>query len=307
MHPHVVKTYRPWNADDDHVIAYLTRVWEVMCSSQIDCDGRNFTHVLRTESAIDPLERAGSGRRAQQRPRGSDLQATCEPWGGGGVAAHQINPVCSGGGRTQISVVSPTALSALPGLLCSSSRPFFFRGVSMATIATMAPDNPAQLRVHAPILLIPDLRRIGLALRRIPILQPNLFHITISRGAAVAERMACSPPNKANRIQSSSGLLPDLRKWESCRAEFTRGSPVSPTFAFRRCSGFCVTIGAKRVCLEFGHDFPNILYRVCAPGGGGKKESESLRKILVSSQDGATGNRKRMYNYLVSDKETSSN
>ncbi|KAJ8882046.1 hypothetical protein PR048_018534 [Dryococelus australis] len=35
--------------------------------------------------------------------------------------------------------------------------------------------------------------------------------------ATVAERLACSPPTKANRVQSAAGSLPDFRKWESCR------------------------------------------------------------------------------------------
>ncbi|KAJ8876123.1 hypothetical protein PR048_024032 [Dryococelus australis] len=60
------------------------------------------------------------------------------------------------------------------------------------------------------------------------------------RGAAVAERLARSPPTIANRVQSPAGL-PDFRTWESCRTMplvggFSRGSPVSPTLSFRRCS-----------------------------------------------------------------------
>ncbi|KAJ8868675.1 hypothetical protein PR048_030214 [Dryococelus australis] len=35
--------------------------------------------------------------------------------------------------------------------------------------------------------------------------------------AAVAERLACSPPTKANRVQSPAGPPPDFRVWESCR------------------------------------------------------------------------------------------
>ncbi|KAJ8894962.1 hypothetical protein PR048_000270 [Dryococelus australis] len=35
-------------------------------------------------------------------------------------------------------------------------------------------------------------------------------------GAAKGERLACSPPTKANRARSPAGS-PDLRKWESCR------------------------------------------------------------------------------------------
>ncbi|KAJ8867582.1 hypothetical protein PR048_031384 [Dryococelus australis] len=60
-------------------------------------------------------------------------------------------------------------------------------------------------------------------------------------GAAVAERIACSPPTKATRVQSSAGSIPDFRRWESYRAMqlvdgFSRGSPVSTALAFQRCS-----------------------------------------------------------------------
>ncbi|KAJ8881189.1 hypothetical protein PR048_017662 [Dryococelus australis] len=54
-----------------------------------------------------------------------------------------------------------------------------------------------------------------------------------TEGTAVAERLACSPSTKANRIQSLAGSLPDFRKWESCQTmplvgEFSCGSSVSP-------------------------------------------------------------------------------
>ncbi|KAJ8871265.1 hypothetical protein PR048_027573 [Dryococelus australis] len=60
------------------------------------------------------------------------------------------------------------------------------------------------------------------------------------RGAAVAERLACSPPTKAKWVQSRAGS-PDFRMWESCRTMplvggFSRGSPVSTTLSFRCCS-----------------------------------------------------------------------
>ncbi|KAJ8868391.1 hypothetical protein PR048_029907 [Dryococelus australis] len=62
------------------------------------------------------------------------------------------------------------------------------------------------------------------------------------RGAAVAERLARSPPTKANRAQYPAGS-PDFRKWESCRTMplvggFSRGYPVSPAPSFRLCSIF---------------------------------------------------------------------
>ncbi|KAJ8874525.1 hypothetical protein PR048_025385 [Dryococelus australis] len=57
-------------------------------------------------------------------------------------------------------------------------------------------------------------------------------------GATVAERLARSPPNKANRAQSPAGS-PGFRKWESCRTiplvgGYSSGSPVSPAPSFRR-------------------------------------------------------------------------
>ncbi|KAJ8879892.1 hypothetical protein PR048_020512 [Dryococelus australis] len=61
-------------------------------------------------------------------------------------------------------------------------------------------------------------------------------------GGTVAERLAHSPPTKANRAQSPAGP-PDFRKWESCRTMplvggFSQGSPVSPVPSFRRRSIF---------------------------------------------------------------------
>ncbi|KAJ8872518.1 hypothetical protein PR048_026124 [Dryococelus australis] len=63
-----------------------------------------------------------------------------------------------------------------------------------------------------------------------------------NNGATVAERLARSPPTKANRVHSPAGS-PDFRKWESCRTMplvggFSRGSPVSPAPSFRRRSIF---------------------------------------------------------------------
>ncbi|KAJ8866781.1 hypothetical protein PR048_032642 [Dryococelus australis] len=57
-------------------------------------------------------------------------------------------------------------------------------------------------------------------------------------GAAVAERLARSPPTKANRARSPA-VSPDFRKWESCWTMplvggFSRGSTVSPAPSFRR-------------------------------------------------------------------------
>ncbi|KAJ8870895.1 hypothetical protein PR048_027196 [Dryococelus australis] len=60
-----------------------------------------------------------------------------------------------------------------------------------------------------------------------------------NEGATVAERLACSPPTKAIRVQSPVGSF----TWESCRTMplvggSSRGCPVSPALSFRRCSIF---------------------------------------------------------------------
>ncbi|KAJ8872332.1 hypothetical protein PR048_025936 [Dryococelus australis] len=61
-------------------------------------------------------------------------------------------------------------------------------------------------------------------------------------GGTVAERLARSPPTKANRAQPPAGS-PDFRKWEQCRTMplvggFSRGSPASPAPSFLRRSIF---------------------------------------------------------------------
>ncbi|KAJ8890752.1 hypothetical protein PR048_010261 [Dryococelus australis] len=54
---------------------------------------------------------------------------------------------------------------------------------------------------------------------------------------AETELLACSPPTKANRVQSPYGSVPEFRMWESCRmiplvGGFSQGSPVSPALSF---------------------------------------------------------------------------
>ncbi|KAJ8868629.1 hypothetical protein PR048_030168 [Dryococelus australis] len=77
-----------------------------------------------------------------------------------------------------------------------------------------------------------------------------------SYGAAVAERLARSPPTKANRAQSPAGS-PDPRKWEPCRAMSlvggsSRGSPVYSSRSLRCCSIFTSTthIGSEDLAVK---------------------------------------------------------
>ncbi|KAJ8885179.1 hypothetical protein PR048_011375 [Dryococelus australis] len=62
-------------------------------------------------------------------------------------------------------------------------------------------------------------------------------HVSPPKEAIVAEQLACSPPAKANRVQSLAGS-PDFRKWESCHTMplvggFSQGYPISPAPSFR--------------------------------------------------------------------------
>ncbi|KAJ8869452.1 hypothetical protein PR048_028442 [Dryococelus australis] len=86
----------------------------------------------------------------------------------------------------------------------------------------------------------------------------RLFTILCStgHGATVAERLARSPPTKANRS-------PDFRKLEECRTMplnggFSRGSPVSPALSFRRRSIFIpITLTGSQDLAVKGR--PNLL------------------------------------------------
>ncbi|KAJ8889184.1 hypothetical protein PR048_008678 [Dryococelus australis] len=62
---------------------------------------------------------------------------------------------------------------------------------------------------------------------------------TYGVGATVTDRLACSPPTKANRVRTPAGPIPDFRMWESCWAMplvggSSWGSPVSSIPPFRR-------------------------------------------------------------------------
>ncbi|KAJ8886795.1 hypothetical protein PR048_013007 [Dryococelus australis] len=62
-----------------------------------------------------------------------------------------------------------------------------------------------------------------------------------SAGPSMVQRLERSPPTNGNRVRFLAGSLPDFRAWEFCRTMplvggFSRGFPVSPTLAFRRCS-----------------------------------------------------------------------
>ncbi|KAJ8868662.1 hypothetical protein PR048_030201 [Dryococelus australis] len=97
------------------------------------------------------------------------------------------------------------------------------------------PDDTVGRRVFSGISILTSLHPRRLS-------RPRLFINVYLTRATGAERLARSPPTKANRAQSPPGS-PDFRKWESCGTTpliggFSRGSPISPAPSFQRCSIF---------------------------------------------------------------------
>ncbi|KAJ8881089.1 hypothetical protein PR048_017562 [Dryococelus australis] len=99
---------------------------------------------------------------------------------------------------------------------------------SFATFPNMLRSLPANTLPFSPVLLS----------------KGGIFACTMLLtlfGATVAERLACSPPNKGDPGSILGRVTPDFGMWEFCRAlplvgGFSQGSPVSPILSFRRCS-----------------------------------------------------------------------
>ncbi|KAJ8882865.1 hypothetical protein PR048_014679 [Dryococelus australis] len=94
------------------------------------------------------------------------------------------------------------------------------------TSFTANPGKPLYEQPYVPTEFAPDI---------------DPFNIVACSKRGGGERLACSPPTKAIRVQSPAGPLGDFCMWESCRTMplvggFSRGSAVSPVLSFRRCS-----------------------------------------------------------------------
>ncbi|KAJ8871681.1 hypothetical protein PR048_028008 [Dryococelus australis] len=119
----------------------------------------------------------------------------------------------------------------------------------------------------------------------------NIYYI-------VQVKLDFSPPTNVNWVQSSAGSLPDFRKWELFRTMplvggFSRGSPVSPTLAFRRC--FILT-SSQYLVVE---SRPNLLtqHHVGLLGSAYPSEREREREAerLAKHQPQAAGRRANEY------------
>ncbi|KAJ8868471.1 hypothetical protein PR048_029999 [Dryococelus australis] len=126
----------------------------------------------------------------------------------------------------------------------ANRRPHVFgdrlRNLIARDVFTLGPNCKPSLANTAPPPPPNPLRRPR---RRPPVVQsagaPPVWGVRY--GASVAERLACSPPTKAIRAHSPAGSLRIVARgnragrcrWSAC---FSRGSPVTPTPSFRRCS-----------------------------------------------------------------------
>ncbi|KAJ8889548.1 hypothetical protein PR048_009047 [Dryococelus australis] len=94
------------------------------------------------------------------------------------------------------------------------------------------------MRVHC-VTTAPPLSVVEVQLECNVHILNHVFRVIL--GAAMADRLACSPPTKGNRFQSLAGSLPDFRMRESCRTMqlvggLSRLFLVSPALPFLRCS-----------------------------------------------------------------------
>ncbi|KAJ8885585.1 hypothetical protein PR048_011783 [Dryococelus australis] len=83
-----------------------------------------------------------------------------------------------------------------------------------------------------------------------------------------------SPPTEPNRVQFPAGSTLYFRIWESCRTMllfgwFYRGSPISTTLAFRRCS-ILTSLHPHRLSRPRRKELPKSLLSLCRPISGTK-------------------------------------
>ncbi|KAJ8873974.1 hypothetical protein PR048_024814 [Dryococelus australis] len=135
---------------------------------------------------------------------------------------------------------------------------FTWCAVAVAVAQWLAHSPPTKvIRVRSPAGSLPDFRMRESCVQRafsghsrflrpcIPApLHPRVSFHVMFRDDGYLRRFAHSPPTKANQFQSSTRPLLNFRNWESCRTMpllidwFSRGSPISSIFKFRRCSIF---------------------------------------------------------------------
>ncbi|KAJ8881328.1 hypothetical protein PR048_017809 [Dryococelus australis] len=167
-------------------------------------------------------------------------------WGGGGGGGRcqaqyddRAHLESAGGvDKAKILPYNPNSTKKQEGMALNVIQPsrrllmLVWPGKSVTSLATQ---SCTLLNVHLPLNSIRNERSSSIPKSSSGdvVLTEYSYVFSNPQGAAVPERLACSPPTKANRVQSSAGSLPDFRMWESCRTMslfggFSRGTPVFP-------------------------------------------------------------------------------
>ncbi|KAJ8881216.1 hypothetical protein PR048_017690 [Dryococelus australis] len=117
-------------------------------------------------------------------------------------------------------------------------------------------------------------------------LDASLGNLRVDKpGATVADRLACSPSAKANRIQSPAGST-DFNMWESCRTMplvggFSQVSPVSPAPSFRYCS-ILTLIGSQYLTVKSPPKYLHSLNAAALRRTEGKVKKSPMKHVRVA-------------------------
>ncbi|KAJ8890001.1 hypothetical protein PR048_009506 [Dryococelus australis] len=162
-------------------------------------------------------------------------------------------------------------------------------------------------RLRLQLSYLPGLRLAAMAyLMHLAMSPLSLPHFSASNtGVVVTERFDCSPPTEVNRVEFSAGSLPDFRKWESWRTMplvggFSRGSLVSPAFAFWRCS-IVTSFHPRRLSrsLYFPVRIDDLALERYIPGGKIIRYGRAYSEQVISMADFDAGFRDRIQDASV--------
>ncbi|KAJ8886120.1 hypothetical protein PR048_012329 [Dryococelus australis] len=176
--------------------------------------------------------------------------------------------------KTQAS--GPTRLAYRYVLLVHTVFDTSWRTLAQSSPSTATADNRCAFNIHISVHKIVDYR---------------LQCVYICIYTTMAE-LCSSSCTKTNRVQSPAAPLPEFSKWESCRtialvSGFSRGSPISPALAFRRCS-IVISFHPHRLSRsgvdesEGQHDTRRVRL---SPGVGGPKCPPIIRHRAASPEE----------------------
>ncbi|KAJ8894172.1 hypothetical protein PR048_006782 [Dryococelus australis] len=181
--------------------------------------------VLRADE--DQTRRVWSNAGMQEREGGMGHPLENSPTSG-------MISTCENPGATPAAIESGSRIREPSSLITTPPRPLMPRSFYCFLQYTQCDEN------HSTSVQSLAFSGDGVLVERgnVAVIAPAPF--SLKRRAWVVERLACSPPIKVDQVQSPAGS-PGFHMWESCRTMplvgwFSRGSPVSNTPSFWRCS-----------------------------------------------------------------------